>query len=180
MLPIKSSALAAAACFTALSFAQPVLAQDRSTVASGSFGCISGTHRDRGDSGEMQSSRYHVVNFDETGSIQIDRIRVYDAEGTLRCDYPGTDAFPDHAEFRQEIAPHQTSIFRSHDWADCSNGITDLARNERPVQVIVDWSATDDEVVIPVVASILRSRDSETDEHVSRSDNLCIILNAWD
>ncbi|MEM7444923.1 MAG: hypothetical protein AAF414_16500 [Pseudomonadota bacterium] len=176
----KLSVISAVVGFAALSFTQPGIAQDRDTADGGTFGCISGTHRDRSDTNESQSSRYHIANFDEEGAIQIDQIRVYDAEGTLRCDYPGTDAFPDHAEFRQQIAPHQTSIFRSSDWADCSNGITDLARNERPVQVLIDWSTVDDEVVIPVVASILRSRDSETNEHILRSDNLCVILNARD
>lgn len=106
----------------------------RGTVACGGNQVI----RDGGN--EFQAAIYVLRNYDPSISINIDRIRFYDSHGVLTHDFAG--ALPTFVNgvlspVDSTLEPNQTAQLRSWDIF----GLTGLPLNERPIQMIIDWSA---------------------------------------
>jgi hypothetical protein len=82
-------------------------------------------------------------NFNDTKTINIDRMIIYDADGTARCDFPNIQSFP--VSFKSSLLPHQsTRLFT----ADISGCITPQA--EGGIQTVITWSVASDEFAEPL------------------------------
>jgi hypothetical protein len=89
------------------------------------------------DDNIVVNTGYVLRNFNNTGTIAIKRIVVYDADGNIRCDYPNIDHFP--TTFKSFLSPHQsTNIGSGGNMGTCKNGIT--PQNGGHIQIAIDWS----------------------------------------
>lgn len=79
---------------------------------------------------------YVLRNYNSDGTITINRIVVYDADGNIRCNYPKDDDFP--AAFKRSLSPHQSTGIGSFAMNTCQNGIS--PQNGGFIQTIIDWS----------------------------------------
>jgi hypothetical protein len=115
-------------------------ADDTTRALNGTVAC-GGNHFRRLNGTERQFSAWTFRNFDDRLTILIDRIRIYDATGQLRADFPGT-ALPsfsngDLGGTDNALEPHQTATLTTLDVFGDAN----FPRPERPLQMIVDWNA---------------------------------------
>lgn len=82
---------------------------------------------------------YTLKNFNDTQTIVIDRIVVYDADGKVCCDYPNTDSFP--PPFKSLLYPHQATAIYTQDMKFCSKSIIPGPIVSRGgIQTIINWS----------------------------------------
>lgn len=103
---------------------------------------------------EFHKTNYVLRNYNALESIDIDRIRVYDATGNLISDFPGT-ALPRFTNkvlgpTDNSLQPMQTAQFGT----EAFFGDSGLAKTARPLQVLIDWSAAT--LVKPLSASSVR------------------------
>ena len=124
----------------------PGLTQAKSgTIVCGGFYRVNQAHR----------ARWVLRNDNEEGDINLEKIRLYDAEANLLDEWLGDDVdFPADANGivgsgDNTIAAHQTVRYRSEDspWAQIFLGPGN-------VQVVFDWSA--EKRVIPPTISLVR------------------------
>lgn len=116
----------------------------------------------------LNKTHYRMVNFNDTASITINRLRVYDPSGTLRLDYPSVNAFP--ANFKPTLAPHQTTVWQSENVAAFGNS------QVGPLQVLVDFSLNGANAIALHGLTTRLVDDSVTGEEVTRSDEGCHYL----
>jgi hypothetical protein len=89
---------------------------------------------------------YTFRNFNDTRTINIDRIVVYDAGGNVRCDF-NKDSFP--GSFTSTLQPHQsTQLATRPDMSDCITPQT-----EGTIQTVITWSFSSKKVGIPLSVS---------------------------
>ena len=93
---------------------------------------------------------YNLKNFNDTKTIVINRIVVYDADGNVRCDYPNKDAFP--VTFKSSLPPHQATALYTQDMKLCSNSLSPEPNGNRGgIQTIINWSFSSGKVGEPLV-----------------------------
>jgi hypothetical protein len=114
----------------------------------------------------LNKTHYRLANFNETASITVKRMRVYDPSGTLRLDYPAVNAFP--ANFRSTLAPHQTTVWQS----EGAFGDTQVG----PLQVVVDFSLNGAKGFALHGLTTRLVDNLTTGEEVTRSDEGCHYL----
>ena len=132
---------------------------DEPRGVSGTISC-GGNHfvRDRGT--EAQSTAYIIRNINSSLPVSINRLTIYDAQGTVIVDHDGT-TLP--LSFNNVIGagdnviePHQTVLYRTQELIG-----TSLPSDRRPIQTRIEWSA-DAKAVVPVVSSVRLARTLET------------------
>jgi len=84
--------------------ATPAYAFDGVLACQGSNSLLSG-----GAEGNLTFTHYRINNFNDVGSIQIDRIRVYSGDGDLVCEFPN-DAYSLPSGFTYLLEPHQHNV----------------------------------------------------------------------
>jgi len=128
-------------------------AADRSKKGiEGSVSC-GGAYYVRNGGTEIQRSTYVLRNLSDAGSIYLDRLRVYNAKGTIIFDsdvsgipasYNGVITAIDNS-----LDPRQTANLRIADL------IPTQGRNSRPIQTVIDWTA--DEPTLTLEATNVRT-----------------------
>ena len=109
-----------------------------SLVNSGVLLC-GGTHFFRTNSNQQVRTSYSLRNFSPTTTQIINSVKVFDAQGGIRCDYPLVDPFP--ATFDPVLLPHWSTGFETTKMDECHNPITNnLPEEFRPLQVVISWS----------------------------------------
>jgi len=92
---------------------------------------------------------YTLKNYNDTQTIVINRILVYDADGNLRCDYPNVDNFP--VKFRSSLPPHQATAIYTQDMTSCSTKFDPAPIVTRGgIQTIINWSFSSGKVGEPL------------------------------
>lgn len=124
---------------------------------SGTIAC-GGNHVIRNGGNEFQLTQFVLRNYNQTNSIRLDRIRFYNATGSLILDFDGS-ALPKFINgvlgpMDNQLEPFQTALLRSFDiFADSS-----LGKKQRPIQVWFDWSA-DVRVKGPKITIVRQARE---------------------
>ena len=135
----KISAALAAACVFAISTVVQADSGD-SLAREGSVGC-GGSHFLRLGNTELQTSFYNLRNFNDDIALRIDRIRFYNATGALVQDFVAPNLPP----FLNDVLGPGNNLLQPHQTAQLSAldifGTNFFANDERPLQLIVDWSA---------------------------------------
>jgi len=127
----------AAAGVVALALSSTAFA-DGERVRSGGVGC-GGQYV-----GNTQATNWTLRNWNEDATITLERVRFYDAQGQLLYDsavsgIPVTDNTV-LGPTDNTLEAHQTTIF-STDQLQAVGVLPPLAFNQRPMQLVVDWSA---------------------------------------
>lgn len=103
-------------------------------AASGTLGC-SGSWFYIG--ADHHFTVYQLHNFNDSKTISIDQILVYDKNGNLLCDYPDIDSFPEYyPDFKSILGPYEYSGFRTFEMQHCHN--PSLTRG---MTVLINWSS---------------------------------------
>ena len=114
----------------------------------GSLTC-GGTYYIRNGGTEIQRSTYVLRNASDKGVIYLDRVRVYNAKGAILFDsdvtgipasYNGVITAADNG-----LDPRQTANLRIADL------IATQGRNDRPLQMVVDWIADEPTLTLDAV-----------------------------
>lgn len=137
-------------------------------VRGGTLAC-GGSHFARLGGTELHRATYVLRNLGDDGVVFIDRVRLFDANGYVRFDFP-TDPFP--VSVKTELGPYQsTQIFTTDMLTD------ELSPSDRPVQLHVDWSYSPDARGIALHGSTVRTiRESDTGVERSRADSECQLI----
>lgn len=122
-------------------------------AVSGTLAC-GGNQLIRNGGTEFHQTNYVFRNFNSFESIDINRIRVYDANGSLLSDYSGA-ALPDFTNsvlgpLDNSLQPYQTAQLGTRSFF----GDLGLSKSQRPLQVLIDWSAY--VPVTPLKVSLVR------------------------
>lgn len=136
--------------------ASPTEQDDR--AVSGTIVC-GGNHADRLGGTEAQRTSYVWRNYNDSLSININRLTIYDANGAVLVDHDAT-TLP--TAFNGVIGggdntlePFQTALYRSADLLGAP-----LARNNRPITTRIEWSA-ESKALIPEMGWVRTARRQE-------------------
>jgi hypothetical protein len=126
--------------------------------AGGTIGCAAqvATSTVLGDDIVVHTS-FVLRNFNDAETIDIDRLIIYDADGTVRCDFPGINSFP--ATFKTSLSPHQAMRLFTAEISEC---IT--PQFEGSIQAIISWSVPSGKPVEPLFVT-------STGIHFNLTDN---------
>ena len=110
---------------------------------------------------EIHFTFYHLRNFDSTNPITIDRMRFFDANGTVLADSAvlGLPVSFDGklGPANNTLHPNQTAQFKSDDF------LPFLPQTNRPIQLEIEWSSSKAALTLDVsVNSVSRQRDPAT------------------
>jgi len=109
----------------------------------------------------ISHTSYVLRNFNNTKTIDINRIVVYDASGSVRCDFPNVNSFP--ATFNSSLQPHQSTKIFTVDMT--AAGCISL-QTEGTIQTVITWSFSSGETGEPlnVLATPINmnTKDKET------------------
>lgn len=95
-----------------LGVAMLVLQGGLAGAADGVLGCgVSNINLSGGAEGNQLYSVYFFNNFNDVGTIDIERMVVYGSDGSPLCDFPDVDAFP--PGFLTSLGPHQREVITS-------------------------------------------------------------------
>lgn len=120
-----------------LTGAGPALAMEGILGCKGSNLLLSG-----GAEGNRVYSNFRLTNFNATGTITIDKMLVYDTNGTSLCNFPADVPFP--ASFKSALGPHEISIITTLQMnaAGClPNPNYPQLSDANRVSVIIYWSS---------------------------------------
>jgi hypothetical protein len=137
------------------SAAQPVMAGDADMGRRGVEGSVScgGNHFNRNGGTETQRSNYVLRNFSDDGTIYLNRVRVYNAGGTLVYDsaVSGMPPFVNNVLSNADntLNARQSAQLNLADFIPAQNG------SNRPLQTVFDWSA--DEPTLAMEVSHIRT-----------------------
>ena len=96
-------------------------------------------------------SNWVFRNYDDTGSIQIDRIRIYDRDGASLY-----DAMPPTASSNgvdpSNVGPHSTIAFHSGSLLGAT-----YPRPNNPLQFVLDWSSATQKRVLTLDGFVVRT-----------------------
>lgn len=129
--------------------------QDERAV-SGTIVC-GGNHLNRQGNTESQRTAYVWRNYNTDLSINIDRFTIYDATGATLVDFNAT-TLPNSfnsvmGNGDNTIEPFQTVLYRTNELL----GSASLPRENRPIQVRIEWSA-DSRALIPEMVWVRGAR----------------------
>ncbi len=135
----------------------------------GVIGCNGNSvHLSGGAAGNDVFTNFRFNNFNDTATISVDRMIVYDNDGATLCDFPSVDAFP--ANFKTVLGPHESA------------SITTLSMPCVPppsfpgggLQAVIYWSFVNEGEKIPLrVISTASVIDSATLSHIARDSSEC-------
>jgi len=114
----------------------PAFAQELERGRGGTLAC-GGTHGFQLGGNEITFTNYNFRNFNESTTITIDSITIYDADGTVLRNMPAADPFP--PGFNNNLRPHQSSTLSTFDIFGNAPG---TAPATTAFQTIVQWSAS--------------------------------------
>lgn len=144
MKTITTSKTIAAAIVTGLMFSPAIaFAGNGDRDARGFGGTVScgGQHFNRLGGTEAHRTNYIIRNYNEHADINLDRVRVFDANGNVLfdSDITGMPVFFNGVLSASDTSlnPHQTAQLRTNELL----GSNFLGQLDRPIQVIFDWSA---------------------------------------
>lgn len=139
-----------------LTTASPADQDDR--AVSGTIVC-GGNHFDRVGQTEAQRTAYVFRNYNATLPVNINRLAIYDATGTVIADFNGS-TLP--VSFNSvlgggdnSVEPFQTVLYLSADLLGAP-----LSKSKRPITVQVDWAA-DAKALIPEMLWVRTARRQE-------------------
>jgi len=90
----------------------PAFAQELERGRGGTLAC-GGTHGFQLGGNEITFTNYNFRNFNESTTITIDSITIYDADGMVLRNMPAANPFP--PGFNNILRPHQTSTLGTFD-----------------------------------------------------------------
>ncbi len=133
-----------------------------------------GNYRFR-EQGADKTVNYTIRNYNDSTPIVVERIRLYDATGTLRYDTDVSGMLPTRdnrlGPGDNTLEAHETDQFSGPELV-LSGHFPDLSGSERPVQFIVDWKAS--RKVIPLDISQVRHEfNFVLDDEVARHQYDC-------
>lgn len=114
----------------------PAFAQELERSRDGTVAC-GGIHAFRLGGNEVTFTAYNFRNFNESTTITIDSITIYDGDGTVLRSMPASDPFP--PGFNNILSPRQTAVLTTFHMF--GNDPT-AAPSTSAFQTIVRWSAS--------------------------------------
>jgi len=155
--------------------ASPADQDDR--AFSGTIAC-GGSHFNRVGGTEAQRTAYVLRNYNDSLSININRLAVYDATGAILADFNGaTLPIAFNGVFGggdNSIEPFQTALYLSADLIGAP-----LPNALRPISVRIDWSA-DAKALIPEISYVRNARRlDQSSREQARATSSCrsIVIN---
>jgi hypothetical protein len=134
----------------------------------GTLAC-GGNHFSRLAGSEQHRTAYIFRNFSRYATITIDRFQVFDANGSVLFDYPGT-GLP--ASVKTELGPHDSTQINTADIL-----FEDLDSGDRPIQARVEWSYGQGQKDIGLNGSAVRTvRLTSTGAEQSRASSECKLI----
>ncbi len=138
----------------------------------GVLGCNGNSvHLSGGTAGNDAFTNFRFNNFNDTATIAVDRMIVYDNDGDVLCDFPSVNAFP--PSLKAVLGPHESA------------SVTTLSMPCVPppsfpgggLQAIISWSFEAEGDKIPLrVISTTSVIDSVTYTHIARDSTECMEL----
>lgn len=130
-----------------------------------------GTQHLRSNSNQVVRSSYSFRNYHPTETRNIKYVKVFDATGAIRCDYPNVDPFP--ADFRSVLPPHASARLVTRNMDVCHNPVVDLPSDLRPLQVVIAWSSADKQRYPLVGNYSTRLIDADSSRVMSERSSRC-------
>lgn len=128
----------------------PAYASDGVLACQGSNSLLSG-----GTEGNQTFTHYRINNFNDTGSIQIERILVYSNDGDVVCDFPNVNySLP--SGFKYILEPHQHNVMTTKHMnnAGCLEPPNPPAQGGvANITTLIYWSYLDEGDKIPLHAT---------------------------
>lgn len=176
-LPVTARLLLVALCFGfLLAGAGPALAIEGILGCRGSNLLLSG-----GAEGNRVYSNYRFTNFNDAGTITIDKMLVYGNDGTVLCNFPAVTPFP--ASFKSALGPHNVAMINTLQMnaAGClPNPNYPQFSDAHRLSVIIYWSSALNKSHTPLDAIYLDEvQDLNTAtlyNHMGISSNECRVL----
>ena len=148
-----------------------------------------GKYAYRGNPPDLSRLLHHTIwsfrNFNDTESIIIERIRLYDATGALRFDSDTDGGLPPDRNGNllpgNVLGPHQSLQFSSDTLVLSNDPTADIPadtffpilidQSKNPVQFVVNWSALEENLALD--GSIVRRRLNSDGTESGRSSRFC-------
>ena len=132
---------------------------DKDAEATSATLLCGGAHQQAGASGPItKSSSWSFRNYNDSASIQIDRIRIYDRDGVKLHDAMPPAASSSNGVDPSNVGPHSTIAFGSK---ILHNPIPRL-NLKNPLQFVLDWSSVSGNKVLTLDGYVVR-RDGTID-----------------
>jgi len=127
-----------------------------------------GNHFSRVAGTELHRTSYNLRNFSRVDTATIERVRVFDANGIVLYEFPGTDL---PASVKTELGPYESTQINTADIL-----VDELNANDRPIQAHIKWSYEGGRKDIPINGSTVRTvRAADTGNERSRASSECRI-----
>jgi hypothetical protein len=140
-------------------------------IHNGTLAC-GGNHFSRVAGSELHRTSYIFRNFSGYGTVTIESVQVFDANGNVLFDFPNA-TLP--ASVKTALGPHETTQINTADIL-----VEDLGPEDRPVQTHVKWSYGRGEKGIPLNGSSVRTvRAADTGSEHSRANTECKLIDLW-
>lgn len=160
---MKKYLVAAISCSMLLGVGSALQAAGLKKAIGGTVAC-GGNQLIRNGGNEFHQTHYILRNLDENNAINIDRIRFYDAMGNLIADYAG-GVLPEFTNavlgpLDKSLEPMQSAQLGTRDVF----GNQGFPAAQRPLQMRLDWSASDPVYSLSVsLVRTVRQRTVTTD-----------------
>ena len=105
----------------------------------------------------ISHTSYVLRNFNDNKTINIIGIKVYDAGGSVLCDFPNKKPFP--ATFSSSLSPHASTKINTLDMV--SAGCLSV-QSEGTLQTIITWSGKGESLNVLATPINLNTTDGET------------------
>lgn len=152
--------------FTSLSASATLPSPYGAQRVSGTLAC-GGNQFTRDQGRELHTTTYSLRNYASEGTITVESVTIYDANGTVLYDSENS-GFPGP---RTELAPHQSVLFNTGSILPL-----DLPSDLRPIQAIFRWSASEEAPDLELSGSTTRLARTDSGAERSRSAAACIPL----
>jgi hypothetical protein len=143
------------------------------TVTGGTMVC-SGNHTDRQTASgiEQHATIVRLYNYHDTATVNIQRFRLYDSNGTMLLEWDAANPVPLPPDLKTALGPRQATNVRSPEILP-PNGIV-VPRQNQPLHIQVDWSVADGQRGYALRGTAIdRVRDAASGREQSRSDHEC-------
>jgi len=137
-------------------------------VHNGTLAC-GGNHFSRVAGSELHRTSYIFRNFSGYGTVTIESVQVFNANGNELFDFPN-DGLP--ASVKTTLGPHETTQINTADIL-----VEDLGPADRPIQTHVRWSYGQRERDVPLNGSSVRTvRATDTGTELGRAHAECKLI----
>ena len=176
---MKNKKLRAALALTtglfAATLASVAAADSLPTARTGAFSC-GGNYAVTGAGVKKQAAFWTLRNRNDAAALTVTGFRIYDARGTLIYDAT-VNGLPSSTNnvlgpVNAVLGAHQTATFSTDSLLD-QGALTPLPGSHRPIELVVDWSASDK--ALPMTGGLTRvTRSGVTGEEISRAGFACV------